>query len=228
MEAQLATYKLPSLQELFSDDLESAFKHEQLNLLLSKEPKKEWVKTNAYANNSKYLPIDKVEYLLKKIFQQYRIEILDSGIAFNGVKVTVRVHYLNPATGEWSFHDGIGAEALQVKSGTSPADLQNINKGAVSMAFPIAKSYAIKDACHHFGKLFGSDLNRKDTLSFDPDNALLDAVNRQKQELIDLEELFNLKKESITDKQFFADCMRVINDKEVESYSKMKKKLAEI
>jgi hypothetical protein len=34
------------------------------------------------------------------------------------------------------------------------------------MAFTMAKSYAIKDACDHFGKLFGRDLNRKETMGF--------------------------------------------------------------
>jgi hypothetical protein len=42
------------------------------------------------------------------------------------------------------------------------------------MAFPIAKTIAIKDACDHFGKLFGSDLNRKDTINYQPDLTLID------------------------------------------------------
>ena len=65
--------------------------------------------------------------------------------------------------------DGIGAAQLQTKQGTSPADLQNINNGALSMAFPIAKTAALKDAADHIGKLFGADLNRKETLNYKPD-----------------------------------------------------------
>jgi hypothetical protein len=52
--------------------------------------------------------------------------------------------------------------------------LANINNGALSMAFPNAKSIAIKDACDHFGKLFGSDLNRKDLISYNLDLTLID------------------------------------------------------
>jgi type II restriction/modification system DNA methylase subunit YeeA len=37
------------------------------------------------------------------------------------------------------------------------------------MAFPIAKTVAVKDACDHFGKLFGSDLNRKDEIVYSVD-----------------------------------------------------------
>jgi hypothetical protein len=122
----------------------------------------------------RYLPIERVEFLLKTIFKRYRIEITGQGQSFNGVWVTVRVHYLHPLTGEWDFHDGIGASQLQTKSGTSPADLQNINNGALSMAFPMAKTIAIKDACDHFGNLFGADLNRKDVIAYDLDLTLID------------------------------------------------------
>jgi len=167
--------QVPTVAELFSDDIENAYKNEQLNLLLSTPPKKEWVKEHPFIQNYKYLPIDKVEYLLKRIFKKYNIEIIREGISFNGVYVVVRVHYLNPTNGKMEFHDGIGAAQLQTKKGTSPADLININNGAISIAFPIAKSMAIKDACDHFGPLFGSDLNRKDTINYVADQNIIDA-----------------------------------------------------
>jgi hypothetical protein len=74
--------------------------------------------------------------------------------------------------GLWDFHDGIGAAQLQTASGKSAADLANINNGALSMAYPLAKTVAIKDACDHFGTTFGSDLNRKDTIAFTSDDKL--------------------------------------------------------
>jgi hypothetical protein len=177
---------LPTVAELFSDDLENAYKNEQLNYLCSSEPKKEWVKVHPYITDYRYLPIDKVEFLLRKIFKVYSIEITGQGIAFNGVYVTVRVHYLNPATGQMSFHDGIGAVQLQTKKGTSPADLANINQGAISMAFPIAKTIAVKDACDHFGNIFGANLNRKDTIPFTIDDKLAPEIDPEIQEQFDL------------------------------------------
>jgi hypothetical protein len=110
---------------------------------------------------------------MKVIFKRYRIEITGQGTAFNGVWVTVRVHYVHPISGDWDYYDGIGAAQLQTAKGTSPADLANINNGALSMAFPIAKTVAIKDACDHFGKLFGSDLNRKDVINYEQDLTLV-------------------------------------------------------
>lgn len=175
--------KLPKIADLYSQT-ELMQKADQLTALLNQPPKTEWVKIHPYIAGYKYLPIDKVEFLLKMIFKKYRIEVLREGSAFNGVYVVVRVHYLNPITGEWDYHDGLGAKELQVKKGTSPADLSNINNGALAMAFPIAKTVAIKDACDHFGALFGSDLNRKDVMQVTMDDALqrkenLNAINAE-------------------------------------------------
>jgi len=177
---QLSDKKLPTIQELYSDPAEMVKSDEYL-YCLNQQPPESWVKVHPFVKNYKYLPIDKIEYLLKRIFKRYRIEVLREGSSFNGVFVVVRVHYLHPITGEWDFHDGIGAAQLQTASGKSAADLANINNGALSMAFPIAKTVAIKDACDHFGTTFGSDLNRKDTLQFAVDNKL-QAVAHSKEE----------------------------------------------
>jgi hypothetical protein len=165
--------RLPTISELFEDNIEIAGRMEGLNAILNNPPPAKWIKEHPYITGWLYLPIDKVEHLLARIFKKYRIEILREGTAFNGVFVVVRVHYLNPATGEMEWHDGIGAQQLQTKKGTSPADLANINNGAISMAFPIAKTLALKDACDHFGPLFGANLNRKDVLPLQPDMELI-------------------------------------------------------
>lgn len=162
---------LPTVIEIFEKNelAEVRELHENLNYYLSQEPPKTWIKAHPYIQNYSYLPIDKVELMLRKVFKYYRIEITGQGVAFNGVWVTVRVHYFNPASKQMEFHDGIGAEQLQTKSGSSPAQLENINHGAISMAFPKAKTAAVKDACDHFGTLFGANINRKDTINFTPD-----------------------------------------------------------
>lgn len=164
--------KLPKIKDLYNDKI-AIQKQDLFVALMNQDPKKDWVKTHPYIRDYKYLPIERIEFLLKTIFKRYRIEITGQGQSFNGVWVTVRVHYQHPITGEWDFHDGIGASQLQTAKGTSPADLNNINNGALSMAFPVAKTIAIKDACHHFGKLFGADLNRKDLINYTADLTLI-------------------------------------------------------
>lgn len=163
---------LPKIQDLYSD-IQVAQKNDAFVALMNQPPKADWIKTHPFIRGYKYLPIERIEYLLKTIFKSYRIEVLREGQSFNGVYVVVRVHYLHPLTGQWEFHDGIGATQLQTAKGTSPADLANINNGALSMAFPMAKTIAIKDACDHFGNLFGADLNRKDVINYDLDLTLI-------------------------------------------------------
>lgn len=176
-----AEFKLPTVAELFDENIELAAKAEGLNAILNTQPPDKWVKHHPYIKQEievdgrkvtvpyRYLPIDKVEYLLRRIFKKYDIEILREGTAFNGVYVVVRVHYFDPVEGKMQFHDGIGSAQLQTAKGKSPADLANINHGAISMAFPMAKTLAVKDACDHLGELFGCNLNRRDTLAFQVD-----------------------------------------------------------
>jgi len=168
--------KLPTLQEL-NVDPEEAFKNDVLNKLLNAEPPANWIKSHPFvkmqdANGQnaplKYLPIDKVEYLLIRIFQETKVEVLQVQQLFNSVAVTIRLHYKNPINGEWKWHDGVGACGIQTDKGASAADLTAIKQSAVMMALPSAKSYAIKDAADHLGKLFGRDLSRKDTVGFTP------------------------------------------------------------
>lgn len=205
--------KVITAAELF-DENPNAWGLESLNALLNAEPNPKWIKVHPYVKDHQYIPIDKVEFMLRKIFKKYSIEITGQGTAFNGVWVTVRVHYFNPVLNEMQFHDGIGAINLQVKAGSSPADLANINPGALSMAFPIAKTLAVKDACDHFGKIFGCDLNRKDTIQFQADQKL-----DKESQLEQLKELYDLKKELIApDEQINFE--RIIRDKESRSYNK--------
>ena len=164
---------LPKIQDLYNDKV-STQKNDAFVMLMNQPPQVKWVKEHPFIKNYKYLPIERIEYLLKTIFKNYRIEVTGQGTAFNGVWVTVRVHYLHPVSGLWEFHDGIGASQLQTAKGTSCTDMININNGAISMAFPVAKTIAIKDACDHFGKLFGSDLNRKDLISYEMDLTLIE------------------------------------------------------
>lgn len=145
---------------------------DEFNVLINQNPPAKWIKTNPYANNAKYLPIDKVEFLLRKIFKDVDIEVLREGVMFNAVTVTVRIHYTHPVTGIKGFKDGVGASQIQTKKGASPADMANINNGAVEIALPKAKTAAIKDACDNLGRIFGADLNRKDIIEVTVDENL--------------------------------------------------------
>lgn len=219
--------ELPKLKDLVSD-IVNYEKSDELNFLLNQPVPEKWIKPHPYIKKDSidengrkikipypYLPIDKVEYLLRKIFKRHRIEVLSQGQSFNGVYVTVRVHYLNPVYNEWDFHDGIGAIHLQVKSGSSPADLANINNGALSMAYPLAKTLAVKDACDHFGELFGANLNRDNSITY-----TMDAKQKTDAEKLDeIKTLLDKEGLTITEDDRL-NIERIIDQKETLSYNK--------
>ena len=190
MNKELAKQTKATITSLFKQLDFDVIPLEQLNVILSTPPPATWVKVHPFIKGYNYLPIDKVEYLLRRCFKKYQIEVLKTAQLFNAIEVTVRVHYLNPATNEMMFHDGVGAQELQTKkdSGNLNLDMSNVNKGSVMMALPIAKSIAIKDACDHFGDLFGANLNRKDIVQFTGDTELLSAeaihISKEKERVI--------------------------------------------
>jgi len=205
--------RLPSLSEIINDT-DDSIKENKLMVLLNQPPPEQWVKVHPYIKGYKYLPIGRIEYLLKRIFTNYKIEVLKTGILFNSVEVTVRVHYRNPVTREWDFHDGLGACELQTQkdTGALKLDMSNVNKSAVEMALPIARSKAIKGACDHFGRLFGSDLNHKEQFDFTPllkDNPIID----------DIKELYDYKRTLLTPDEI-KDLDRIISNNETKSFKK--------
>lgn len=178
--------QLPALAELHLAPAE-AFKNDKFNLLLNQQPHNDWVKKHPMAKvkndqgkdvPARYMPIDKIEYLLTRIFQEWKVEVLQSQIMFQSISVTVRLHYKNPVTGQWSFHDGCGAKSVQKDSG-SEFNANTIKDAGIQMAFPAAKSYALKDAAQHLGAIFGKDLNRRDIVQFSGSYTPVAQENRQ-------------------------------------------------
>lgn len=215
--------ELPILADLYkATDVATLFKHDQFNLLMNQAPEPKWIQENKFAGNSKYIPIGILETLMQRIFKEFRVEVMREGTMFNSVYVAIRLHYVNPVSGEWSYHDGVGSAQIQTKSGASPADLASINNNAVMMALPMAKSYAIKDACDHFGKLFGRDLNRKEVMGFGVDKNL-----DKESEHNDLVALFESKQDFIPAEDFDG-YKNVIEKKQIKAYPRTKTYLENI
>lgn len=162
-----------SLAKIVGDisDLETFVANDEFLAVVNQEPPKQFIKNHPMASGVKYIPIDKIEMMLTKVFQQWRVEIRDSGQLLNSIFVNVRLHYLHPISGEWTFQDGTGAMAIQVDKGENASNLSAVKSNAIMLALPAAKSYAIKDAAENIGKVFGRDINRKDTMAFNPSYA---------------------------------------------------------
>lgn len=158
--------ELPSIEELYRvSDLEQISNQSKLAFILNQPPNEKWVKQHDITKLS-YIPIGIVEYLLTRIFLEWRVEVKDVKLVANSVLVTVRLHYKDPITREWSWQDGIGAQPLQTDKGAGATDFNKIKSAAVAMAAPSAESYAVKDAAEKLGKIFGKDLNRKDEMNY--------------------------------------------------------------
>lgn len=164
---QVTVKKLPTLAELVNDnDATLREKENAFMVLLNNEPPSEWVKTHPMTKG-KYIPIERVEYMLSRIFVKWWVDVKTVQTIANSVVVTVRVNVINPITGESDYQEGVGAAPIQTDKGATAMDLTSVKSDAIMKAAPAAESYAIKDAVQKWGKLFGNSLNRKDEISFD-------------------------------------------------------------
>jgi hypothetical protein len=159
-------HKLPTLAELHKDN-EDAFANDQLKTLLNMPPNQAWIKKHPLTGQP-YLPVDKVDYLLDRIFGRWEIVVKQIFQIENSVCAIVTLKVWDPVTLTWACNDGGGAMPIQVDSGSKPADMISIKSNAIQLAVPAAISYAKKDAAENFGKIFGRDITRKDTIGFDP------------------------------------------------------------
>lgn len=159
------------LPALFSGDITTLIdkiKEDKYLKVVNQQPPEDFVKNHPLVSGVKYIPIDKVELLLTNVFQEWHVEILQVQQLLNSLAVTVRLHYTHPLTGEKLFQDGVGAVQIQVNKGENASNLAAIKPDAIMKGLPSAKSFAIKDAAEHIGILFGRDMNRKDTIAFEP------------------------------------------------------------
>jgi hypothetical protein len=158
---------LPKLTDLISGDVDLKRDQSDLNVLLNQSPPSAWIREHPFARGVRYIPIERIEYLLTRLFLRWRVEVKEIKIIANSVCVTARLHYQNIENNEWSWQDGVGAAPLQTDKGAGAIDWNSIKSDAVMKAAPAAKTFAVKDAAEQIGKIFGKDLNRKDEIIYD-------------------------------------------------------------
>lgn len=138
--------KIPTIEELKNELVELS----ELQKLLESDPLPEWLKVHPNAIRSDgsqvlYLPIEKVDYLLRSIFNGHWWEILNTSIHQNSIQVTGRLLYVNPENGKVMHQDGVGGA---------------MTAQGIEVAIAIAESNAKKNAAKKIGKIFGRDLSR--------------------------------------------------------------------
>jgi len=155
--------RLPTLAEITAGDASVPGKLNALNVLLNQQPPKLWLKVQ---DGVKHLPIDKVKFLLTKIFVEWYSEIRTVQIIANSVVVTVTLHYKNPITDTWSRMDGIGAAPINTKRGASAMSWDEIVHDSVHKCVGAADAFAIKNAAKKIGRIFGADFGKEDLLDY--------------------------------------------------------------
>lgn len=168
-------YGLPSMAEIYAagESMPVLQKDSVIQVLLNQPPDPKWLKDHPMAKREvlndqghkvkipcKYIPIERIEWLLTNIFIKWKSELKWSKLVANSIEVAVRLHYFDHVMNEWLWQDGIGAQPLQTDQGCGAVDFNHIKSNAVQIAAPAAESYAIKDAAEKIGKIFGKDLNR--------------------------------------------------------------------
>jgi len=169
--------KLPKLSELYDGDLPLKATQNAFNVLVNQPPNEAWIKDHPIAKGVKYIPIERIEYLLTKLFLKWRVEVKEIKLIGNSVCCTIRLHYQNIEDNEWSWQDGVGAMPLQVDKDHGATDFNYLKSDAVMKAAPAAESYAVKDASEKIGKIFGKDINRKDEIGYD---SMVDSIPVEK------------------------------------------------
>lgn len=159
--------ELPKLADLIGGDIELKSDQNDLNVLLNANPPKAWVKEHPIAKGVKYIPIERIEFMLTRLFFLWRVDVKAIQLLANSVVVTVRLYYLDRFSDEYLWQDGIGAAPLQTDKGAGAIEFDKIKNDAVMKAAPAAESYAVKDAAEKIGKLFGKDLNRADQIMYE-------------------------------------------------------------
>lgn len=212
---------IPKLEDLVK---ETSYEQNALMVILNQHPPDKWLKNHPTATRKviidgreqkvpiAYMPRERVEYLLTRIYGRWWVEIKDVKLIANSVVTTVRLFVTNPLTKEVEWQDGVGAQPIQTDSGAGAVEFDKMKNNAIQLAAPASETYAIKDAAEKFGKVFGKDLNVTE-IDY---NSLL----KTQTDVEDLRALYEMKKDALTPEQD-ADALRIMNNEETNSYKKL-------
>lgn len=141
---------------------QKAEKGAELKTLLNANPPSKWLAKHPLSGHI-YLPIDKVELLLDILFLEWTFNVNQLRESDDQQSVIALITLtVTGYDGTVRQMQGVGAVPIQ-----RGKDTGLILPDARQKSYPAAISFAIKDAAEHLGKVFGRDVNRKDTISWE-------------------------------------------------------------
>lgn len=158
--------KIPLIADIY-EDRALVTKQNELNIVLNSEPAPAWIKEHPMVSWLKYLPIERVEYLLTCIFARWESHIKEVKLIANSIVVTIELRCQNPLDPtDWIIQTWVWAMPIQTEKWAWAINFDKMRSNAIQIWAPAAESYAIKDAAEKLWKIFGKDLNRKDVISY--------------------------------------------------------------
>jgi len=129
---------------------------------LQSEPKKDDIKINKFANNSKFVPIGIIEKTLDEIFGGvWQTRNYEYKVVVNELVGSLELWVYHPLLHEWIVRTGTGAVPITLKSGSKVTDIEAKQINACVTVAPHLKAECLKNAAKSFGAMFGRNLNRK-------------------------------------------------------------------
>jgi hypothetical protein len=129
---------------------------------LNERPAQPEVKTNAQANNSKYLPISFIQNKLDEVYVGlWNFEMVREQVVANEVIGVGVLEVFHPIAQIWIKRSGTGAVMIQQQKGAEITDISKKYKNTLVKDFPHLEAACLTSAAKKLGKMFGRDLNRE-------------------------------------------------------------------
>jgi len=159
-------------------------KIQNFHTILNKEPV--GTKTNAYANNTKYLPISFLEMKLDEMFfGLWQTKEFKTQVIANEIIGSLELSYYHPVSMTWIIRAGAAGVLIRQSSGADITDISKKIKNALVMDYPHLKAQCFRNACLSIGKSFGRDLNREYEDTYTPVIKDTTKEDELKQKIID-------------------------------------------
>jgi len=159
MSKQIVPMGNNSLSETKESQEEKIIKLQQFqNSLLQKEPSQNEIKSNKYANNSRYIPISFLEMSLDEIFfGLWTTQNFHSRTVANEEVGSLELSYFHPIAQLWITRVGVAAVQIQMRSKEKggSGDITNISDkitNTLTKDYPHLKAECFRNACMSIGK----------------------------------------------------------------------------